>query len=72
MLFRARLEALGAIDALDANAYDGLTWRPAFGLNWYIRRHRLKFQFMHRETLNASGVRGLRTRATFLQAQVAF
>jgi hypothetical protein len=53
-------------------ALDAVAWRAAAGLNWYVYRHRLKFQFMHREAFNDLGVRDARARATYLQAQVGF
>jgi hypothetical protein len=72
MLLPARFELLGGVDTLAADGRDAIAWRPAFGLNWYVRRHRLKFQFMHREAFRALGVRGARTHSTLLQAQFAF
>ena len=72
MLVAPHLELLGAFETLDVEAYESVTWRPAAGVNWYVYRHRLKFQFMQRETLNDFGVRGQRGHATYLQAQIAF
>jgi hypothetical protein len=72
MLLAGRLEALGAIDRLDADAYEAVIWRPTLGLNWYFLRHRLKFQFMHRETFNPLGERGRHARETLLQAHIGF
>jgi hypothetical protein len=72
MVMRRTLEVLGAIDAVDATAFNAVTYRPTVGLNWYAAEHNIKFQLMHRTTLNDSGVRGASTYATYLQAQVAF
>lgn len=72
MLRLPHLEALGALDAIDIAAKEAFAWRASAGLNWYVYRHRLKFQFMHREAFNDVGVRGARSRTTYLQAQIAF
>ena len=66
------LELLGGVESLDVDAYDSVSWRPAAGVNWYVYRHRLKFQFMQRETLNELGVRGAHGHATYVQAQIMF
>ena len=57
---------------MSADAWDSLSWRAAFGLNYYVLQHRLKFQFMQREVFNTLGVSHLRTHETFLQAQLVF
>jgi hypothetical protein len=72
MLVPPHLELLGGVETLDVEAYESVTWRPVAGVNWYVYRHKLKFQFMQRETLNDLGVRGQRGHATYLQAQIAF
>ena len=72
MALAPHLELLGGLEALDVEAYASVTWRPAAGVSWYVYRHRLKFQFMHREALNDLGVRRARGHATYAQAQIAF
>jgi hypothetical protein len=72
MLAPPHLELLGGVESLDVDAYDSVSWRPAAGVNWYVYRHRLKFQFMQRETLNELGVRGVHGHATYVQAQIMF
>ena len=72
MLRAPYLELLGGLESLDAEAYQSVTWRPVVGVNWYVYRHRLKFQFMQRETINERGVSGARAHATFAQAQIMF
>jgi hypothetical protein len=72
MLLPSRLELLGGIDTVKIAAREAVAYRPTLGATWYVRQHRLKFQFTHRETFNALGARGVRTRATILQAQIAF
>jgi hypothetical protein len=72
MLLLPHLEVLGALDGVGIEAHDRAMWRAAAGLNWYVYGHRLKFQFMHREVFNDEGMRGARSRATFVQSQIAF
>ena len=72
MVLRERLEALAAIDEADTRTFDRPWRRAAAGVNWYVRRHALKFSLMHREGFNHLGVRGRRSRATYLQSQLAF
>ena len=72
MLVPGRLEALGAIDSLSAAAYPSIEYRPAAGMNWYANGHRIKISAMHRETFNARGATGARSRTTYFQAQLAF
>lgn len=72
MLLLPHLEVLGVVDSLAVEASESLTWRAAAGLNWYVYRHRLKFQFMQRGTFNDVGIHGARAHATYLQAQIMF
>jgi phosphate-selective porin OprO/OprP len=72
MVLPRKLEVLGSFDTLDIAARPSLAYRPAFGANWYLNQHRLKFQFMHRETFDALGARGVRGHATTPQTQLAF
>ena len=72
MLYLPHFEVAGAVDSLAVDAYESVIWRAAVGLNWYVYRHRLKFQFMQRETFNDLGVRDARAHATFVQAQIMF
>jgi phosphate-selective porin OprO and OprP len=72
MLIPGKLEVLGGFDTVDVAARPSATQRPAFGANWYVNQHRLKFQFMQRETFNALGVRGARIHATVVQTQMIF
>jgi hypothetical protein len=72
MIVPARVEVVGAFDLLDISARDAFAKRPAFGLNYYVMQHRLKFQVMHRETFNVLGVSGERSHATFVQAQFIY
>jgi phosphate-selective porin OprO/OprP len=72
MIVPGRLEALGAIDSLSSAARPSIAYRPAAGMNWYANGHRLKISAMHRETFNARGVTGARSRTTYIQAQLAF
>jgi len=72
MVLPGKLELLAAFDTLDIAARPSLAYRPAFGANWYINQHRLKFQFMHRETFNLLGASGVRGHTTTLQTQLVF
>lgn len=72
LILREHLEALAGVDMLDAPRFDTSWRRFAGGLNWYVSRHRLKFSFMHRESFNDLGVNGARSRATYVQTQIAF
>ena len=72
MLVPGRLEALGGIDSLSIVARPSIAYRPSAGMNWYVNGHRLKIGAMHRETFNARGVTGARSRTTYVQAQLAF
>jgi phosphate-selective porin OprO and OprP len=72
MLVAGKLELLGGFDTIDVASRAAVTTRPAFGANWYVNQHRLKFQFMQRETFNLLGVRGARSHATVIQTQLAF
>jgi hypothetical protein len=72
MIVPARVEVVGAFDLLDISARDAFAKRPAFGLNYYVMQHRLKFQVMHRETFNVLGVSGERSHSTFVQAQFIY
>jgi hypothetical protein len=72
MLPGGHVELLGGFDVIAITAQPSTMYRPAFGANWYINQHRLKFQFSHRETFNALGASGVRLHATTLQAQLVF
>ena len=72
MIVPSRLEIVGAIDGLAADARDATTFRPSIGTTWYLNGHRLKVSVQQRETMNARGVRGARLHATYAQMQVAF
>jgi hypothetical protein len=72
MLIPGKLELLGGFDTLDIAARPALAYRPSVGANWYVNQHRLKFQFVHRETFNALGQRGVRAHRTTLQTQLVF
>jgi hypothetical protein len=72
MLVPDRFELLTAVDTLDARSFDRGWHRAAVGVNWYVRRHALKFSFMHRESFRDEGVPEGRSRAAYLQAHVAF
>jgi phosphate-selective porin OprO and OprP len=72
MLLPARLEALAAIDSLSSPARPSIEHRSTAGMNWYANGHRLKISAMHRETFNARGATGARSRTTYIQAQLAF
>jgi hypothetical protein len=72
MLVRERFEVLGSVDALDARTYERVWHRVSGGMNWYVKRHALKFSVMHRESFNDQGVDQVRSRATYVQAQFAF
>lgn len=72
MLVPDRFELLTAVDTLDARTF-GRGWhRAAVGVNWYVRRHALKFSFMHRESFGDEGVPEGRSRGAYLQAHVGF
>lgn len=72
MLIPGRLEALAAVDGVGTAAY-ARTWkRASAGVNWYVRRHDLKFSVMHRESFNDGGQTGVRSRAVYLQTHFAF
>ena len=72
MLLPSRLEAVTAVDALEAPAFETPWRRAALGMNWYVNRHALKFSLMHRESFHHAGVRDARSRATYLQSHFAF
>ena len=72
MLVRHRIEVVGAFEAIDSDAFDSVWQRAAVGMNWYVKGHALKFSVMHRESFDERGVRGLRSRATYLQSHFAF
>ena len=72
MLWRDRVEVTAALDAFDTDAFDEPWRRASIGMNWYVNGHALKFSVMHRESFNASGVRGARSHATYVQSHFAF
>jgi phosphate-selective porin OprO and OprP len=72
MLVSERFELLTAADTLDTRTFDRPWRRVAVGANWYVKRHALKFSFMHRESLKDEGAAEGRSRATYLQAHVGF
>ena len=72
MIVRERFEALVAVDGVETDAFARPWRRAAFGMNWYVRRHALKFSLMHRESFNHRGESGARSRAAYLQTQFAF
>lgn len=72
MILPRRLEIVGAIDALSAAARETTTFRPSVGTTWYLDGHRAKVSLLHRETMNARGMRGARLHATYAQMQFAF
>jgi hypothetical protein len=72
MAIAGKLELLGSFDTLDIAARSSIAYRPAFGANWYVNQHRLKFQFMHREAFNVLGARGVRGHTTTVQTQLYF
>lgn len=72
MIVREHLEALVAVDGVETDAFARPWRRTALGMNWYVRRHALKFSLMHRESFNHRGDSGARSRAVYLQTQFAF
>lgn len=72
MIRRRRLEAVGGFDSLTAVPFESPWRRASAGVNWYVSGHDLKFMVTHRESFNERGVAGVRTHATYLQAQIAF
>jgi hypothetical protein len=72
MVIPSRLEVLGGFSTLAIRDRGAVAYQPAIGAAWYVAQHRLKFQAMHREELNALGIEGERRRATFVQAQFVF
>jgi hypothetical protein len=72
MIVARRVEALVAVDRLDAPVYAEPWRRASGGLNWYLNGHRLKFSLMHRESFQDRGVESARSRRTYVQAQIAF
>ena len=72
MLWRNHLEATGALDAIDTEAYATPWRRVSIGMNWYVHGHALKFSVTHRESFNDQGVRNVRSRATYVQSHFAF
>jgi phosphate-selective porin OprO and OprP len=72
MLWQRRLEAVAMFDAMDAESFSQTWWRAAAGMNWYVKRHDLKFSVMHRESFDEQGVAGARSHTTYIQAQFAF
>jgi hypothetical protein len=65
-------EIIGAFDVPDISGRDALAKRPVFGINYYVMQHRLKFQFMQRETFNVLGISDERSHSTFVQAQFIY
>ena len=72
MLWRTHLEATGAFDVLDAEAYAEPWQRASVGMNWYVIGHAVKFSVMHRESFNTNGVGNVRSRSTYVQSHFAF
>jgi hypothetical protein len=72
MVLPQHLEIVGAIDQLSADTFESPSRRAAAGVSWYVDGHRLRFQLMHRLTVNDRGISGARRQTSALQAQIAF
>jgi phosphate-selective porin OprO/OprP len=72
MVVPHRVEILGGIDSLAITGRPSIAYRPTLGTTWYVNGQLLKFSVMHRESVNTLGARGVRARATYVQAQFAF
>ena len=71
-VWRARLEAVGGIDAMNTDAFDEMWHRLFAGMNWYMNGHDLKVSVMYRESFDERGIRDARSHTTYLQTQFAF
>jgi phosphate-selective porin OprO and OprP len=72
MIVPRRIEIVGSIDRLAADALASPVRRAAVGASWYLREHSVKLQVLHRESFSDGGTDGLRARATFVMTQLAF
>jgi len=71
-MFHKKLELVAGWDSLDADNFATSTDRTSVGLNWYLNKHKTKFQATFRSWSNVGGVSGVDRDELFVQAQFVF
>lgn len=72
MIIPSRLEAAAGWDSFDATGYATAWDRTTVGINYYLNRNKLKFQFNYAWGENVFGVAGDDTNTLQIQGQFAF
>lgn len=72
MLIGDTIEIVAGAQSQDADGY-AETWdRASVGINWFVRKHDIKYQLSYRQNENMDGINGKDADETFLQAQYVF
>jgi hypothetical protein len=67
-----KLEVVAGWDSFDADTYADAHTRTSVGLNYYVKKHDLKFQATYQMVESQLGVVGNDTNLLFVQAQIVF
>ena len=71
-MFDKTIELVAGYQTQDADGYATAWNRTSVGLNWFINRHNLKFQFTYRIGENLDGLQNNNSDEMFLQGQFVF
>jgi len=72
MIMPSKLELMLGFSGQDADGYADEWTRTTLGLNYYVKKHNIKYQLSYRQNENVKGVIGNDSDEVFLQAQYVF
>jgi phosphate-selective porin OprO/OprP len=72
MIIPDTLELVAGYDSQDADNYKESWNRTSVGLNWFVKKHDIKFQATYRKGENQNGVRESDLNELYVQAQYVF
>ncbi len=72
MISPKKMEVVLGFSGQDADGYADEWTRTTIGLNYYVKKHNIKFQLSYRQNENLNGVIGSDSDEVFLQAQFVF
>jgi phosphate-selective porin OprO and OprP len=72
MVVPSKLEVVGGWQSQDADGYAETWTRTSVGLNWFVKKHDIKYQVTYRMNENKDGKDGADVDELFVQAQYVF
>lgn len=72
MFMPKKMELVLGVSGQDADGYADEWTRTTIGLNYYVKKHNIKYQLSYRQNENIDGVIGSDSDEVFLQAQFVF